>query len=128
MLAQAVYGQGRLDEASQLCRSTAADAAGDDIVTQVIWRCVQAKILARAGDLGEAETLARAAVALVAPTDLLSHRADAMLDLAEVLDVCGRGGDSYQAARDGLCLYEQKGHVVGARRARLLLSQRTQET
>ena len=63
----------------------AGAGAHDDIVTQVIWRGVQAKILAHHGRPEEAETLARNAVALVAPTDLLSHHGDAMLDLAEVL-------------------------------------------
>lgn len=127
MLAQAVYGQGRHDEALALCRTTAAGAADDDIVTQVIWRSVEAKVLAHAGDLERAEALARTAVALVAPTDLLSHHADAMLDLTEVLCARTRGADAYQAACRGLSLYEQKGNVVGAQRARLLVSQRFQE-
>ena len=56
----------------------------------MIWRGVKAKILAHEGRCEDAETLARAAVALVAPTDLLSHHGDAMLDLAEVLRACGR--------------------------------------
>ena len=72
----------------ELCAAAAAAAADDDIVTQVIWRGVQAKILAREGRCEEAEALAREAVALVEPTDLLSHHGDAMLDLAEVLRTC----------------------------------------
>jgi len=99
-------------------------AAPEDTVTQVIWRGVQAKILARRGRCEEAEALARSAVALVEATDLLSHRGDAMLDLADVLRTCAREPESERAARAGLALYELKGNAVGAVRARALLGQR----
>jgi hypothetical protein len=103
----------------------AADAgAADDIVTQVIWRGVKAKVLAHDGRCEEAEALARDAVALVAPTDLLSHRGDAMLDLAEVLRTCSRTDEYQSVAETALSLYEKKGNVVGAARARSLLSNR----
>ena len=56
-------------------------------------------------------------MALIEPTDLLTHRADALLDLAEVV-----GNPAYQdLARTALSLYEQKGNAVGAARARALL-------
>jgi hypothetical protein len=122
MLAQAVYDQGRLAEAGELCDAAAGAGAPDDIVTQVIWRGVKAKILAREGRCAEAQPLARAAVALVAPTDLLSHHGDAMLDLAEVLRACGRLRASRDAVRTALSLYEKKGNRPGAARARSLLS------
>ena len=124
MLAQAVYAQGRMGEADELCRAAAEAGAADDIVTQVIWRGVRAKVLAQAGRCEEAAPLAREAVALVRPTDLLSHHGDAMLDLAEVLRACGCGEDSQRAVRSALSLYEQKGNAPGAARARSLLSNR----
>jgi len=117
LLAQAVFAQGRVDEALGLCDTTAARAAPHDIVTQAIWRGVRAKAVALAGRHGEAEALARAAVALLAPTDLLSHHGDAMLDLAEVLRTCGRAEEAEQVARDGLALYERKGNAAAAARA-----------
>ena len=55
MLAQAVYAQGQIDEAEQLCRMAAGAGAPDDIVTQVIWRGVTARILAGRGQAEEAE-------------------------------------------------------------------------
>ena len=124
LLAQVVYAQGRIDEAGELCRMTDRRAAPEDTVTQVIWRGVQAKILARRRRCDEAEALARAAVALVEATDLLSHHGDAMLDLAEVLQICERNEESGRAARTGLALYELKGNAVGAVRARSLLGDR----
>ena len=65
LLAQAVYAQGRMDEAGELCRDrpTAAPPRRTSL-TQVIWRGVQAKVLARDGRCEEAEALAREAVAL----------------------------------------------------------------
>jgi ATP/maltotriose-dependent transcriptional regulator MalT len=127
MLAQAVYAQGRLAEAKELCRVAADTAAADDIVTQVIWRGIEAKILAREGRCEDAESLAREAVALVEPTDLLSHRGDAMLDLAEVLRACSHADESDRASRTALSLYEQKRNAVGAARARSLLGLRDRE-
>ncbi|MBA3262249.1 MAG: tetratricopeptide repeat protein, partial [Thermoleophilaceae bacterium] len=124
LLAQAVYAQGRIDEAGELCRITDRRAAPEDTVTQVIWRGVQAKILARRGRCDEAEALARAAVTLVEATDLLSHRGDAMLDLADVLRICEREEESERAARTGLAFYDLKGNAVGAVRARSLLGDR----
>jgi tetratricopeptide (TPR) repeat protein len=123
MLAQAVYAQGGVREADALCRQTAAAAAQDDTITQVIWRSVQAKILARDGRCDEGEALAREAVTLIAATDLLSHHGDAMLDLAEVLRTSGRSAESEDRVRDGLALYEAKGNVAAAARARSLLGE-----
>jgi class 3 adenylate cyclase/tetratricopeptide (TPR) repeat protein/CheY-like chemotaxis protein len=118
MLAQAVFAQGRVPEAYALCQAAARAAPTDDIFTHVIWRSVKAKILAAEGRCDQAEALAREAVALVKPTDLLSLHGDAMLDLAEVLRTCGRTDDSDRAVRTGLSLYENKGNAAGAARAR----------
>ena len=123
MLAQAVYAQDRRAEADALCLAAAADAPPDDTVTQVIWRGVKAKLLAGEGRASEAESIAREAVAMVEPTDLLSLRGDAMLELAEVLRTSGRADDASGAVQDALSLYERKGNAVGAVRARAQLSQ-----
>ena len=99
-------------------------AAPEDTVTQAIWRGVEAKVLAHDGRRDEAEALAREAIALIEPTDLLSHRGDAMLDLAEVLRICRRTDEVDRATRAGLALYELKGNAVAAARARSRLSDR----
>ena len=121
MLAQAVYAQGQFGEAGELCDATAATAAPDDIVTQVIWRGVKAKTLAREQRFEEGEALAREAIALVEPTDLLSHHGDALLDFAEVLRLASRDAAARDAVRSGLELYESKGNAAAATRARALL-------
>jgi DNA-binding SARP family transcriptional activator len=124
LLAQAVLAQGRHEEALALCRETERRTAPDDAITQALRRGVEARIRARAGEHAEAEALAREAVALVAPTDLLSHRGDAMLDLAEVLRRGGRPAEADDAVRAGLACYERKGNAAAAARARALLDRR----
>ncbi len=120
LLAQAVYDQGRLDEAGDLSLQAAEGAARDDTLTQTTWRGVRAKVLARRGECDEAERLARQAVALLEPTDLLSQRGDAMLGLAHVLRVCERLEEADRATRDGLAMYELKGNHAAAERSRSL--------
>jgi tetratricopeptide (TPR) repeat protein len=122
MLAQTLYAQERFSEAHEQCELAAGAAAADDIVTQVIWRGVKAKLVAREGRFAEAETLARGAVALVQPTDLLSHRGDAMLDLAEALRTRLSTKEYQRTVRTALSQYELKGNAVGAARARSLLA------
>jgi tetratricopeptide (TPR) repeat protein len=118
LLAQAVYAQDRHDEAEGLCRASERIAASEDVVTQALWRAVWAKIRARAGELDEAEALGREAVRLLEPTDLLTDRGNALLDLAEVLRLGGHAAEAEAAARRGLELYERKGNLVSAARAR----------
>jgi tetratricopeptide (TPR) repeat protein len=118
MLARAVYAQHRHAEAVELCRASELIAAREDVATQALWRGVRAKVSAHEGAMEEAEALAREAVRLVEPTDLLSVRGDALLDLADVLRLAGRATEAEVAARSGLQLYERKGNLVSAERAR----------
>ena len=121
MLAQAVYAQDRAEEADALCRVSERIAAPEDIGTQVVWRGVRARILARGGDTEEGETLAREAVRLAEPTDQLVMQADALLDLADVLEWAGKPAEAEAALRRALELYERKGDIVSAARARSVL-------
>ncbi len=128
MLAQAIYAQGRSAEAGKLCAATARATADDDVFTQVIWRAIQAKVLARRRRCADAEALARSAIERAAATDLLWLHGDGMLDLAEVLAMCSQPDASGEALRAGLALYESKGNIVAAARARALLREHEQET
>ena len=97
-------------------------AAAEDLPTQVKWRGVRAKLLGFQGRTPEAAELAREAVRLAAPTDMLTMRADALRDLAEVLGLRGPSAEADAAARDALALYERKEDRVSAARARSLLA------
>ena len=124
-LADALYAQGRDDDAFAFSEVSRRATAPADLSAGVQWRAVRAKLLARRGDLPEAEALARGAVVLASETDFLVLHADALMDLAEVLRVAGREGEGEAAPviRQALELYEQKGNVVGAERARSLLGE-----
>jgi DNA-binding SARP family transcriptional activator/tetratricopeptide (TPR) repeat protein len=125
MLAQAVFAQGRPEEAEGLCDVAARTTPSDDVITHVVWRGVRAKLLAARGEAAAAQALAGEAVAAVERTDLLMHHGDALLDLAEVYRLGGRMADAGDAARAAELLCERKGNVVGARRARSMLAERT---
>ena len=117
-LGQALLAQDRCKEADGLAELSAELTAGDDLVTQVLWRGVRARCLAVDGRLDEAERLAREAVTLAETTDFVNQRADALVDLGIVLGRLGRGEDAQATFGEAIRLYEHKGNVVAAGRVR----------
>jgi tetratricopeptide (TPR) repeat protein len=118
MLAQTVYALGRYEEAEQFCQVSHRTAAAEDVLTQIMWRGVRAKIRARQNRMDEADLLGREALRLAEQTDWLNHQAEALLDRAEVLRLRGLPIEADEAARKGIAIYERKGNVVSAARAR----------
>jgi tetratricopeptide (TPR) repeat protein len=82
---------------------------------------VHAKFLARLGAVDKAERLAREALKLVAPTDALNRHGDSLLALGEILRLQGRENEADGQIREALRLYEQKGNLVSAERAKAML-------
>ena len=121
VLAQAVYAQGRYGEADALVAEAADAARPNDVHTQIVWRSTRAKILARRGDLEAAESLAREAVGFAAGGDFLHSHAEALMDLAEVLELAGDHDEGAEAARAAAALWERKGNVLGAQQAQARL-------
>jgi tetratricopeptide (TPR) repeat protein len=121
LLSRALYGQDRLDEAEEMAIRAQEIASPDDIWSQSWSRGTRARVLARRGAGAEAELLAREAVALVEETDALDLRGSALLDLADVLVLVGRAGEGVACAEEARQLFERKGNVVSAERARLLI-------
>ena len=117
-LARVVLEQGRDAEAAALCAASERLAAPEDVATQAMWRGVRARLLAGEGEHARAEALAREAVALIDPTDLLNDRADVLLDLAAVLQRGGRAEEAGRIRERALALYEAKGNRISATRAR----------
>jgi class 3 adenylate cyclase/tetratricopeptide (TPR) repeat protein len=116
LLADALYRQGRYDEAERAALEGKELAAPEDVESQRLWREIQAKILARRGELEEAVRLGREAVELGDRTDSYT-RAETRLDLAEVLRLAGRPDEASVLVREAIVVYKQKGMNAGVRLA-----------
>jgi predicted ATPase/class 3 adenylate cyclase len=123
LLAQSLAAQARYDEAAQFVEMAVDAAAPDDRYSQISWRAAKVSILIEAGELEDAERLAREGVALAERTDWLNDRADTWAQLALVIERAGRPDEAAEAVRTALELYERKGNTVGAAKARVSLAQ-----
>ena len=126
-LLEALYRQGRLDEALALSERWRADdlTVPEDVDAQVGWRAIRGKLLAHEGRLEEAEALTREAEALCAGTEDLELRAKAVADLAEVLRLAARPEEARAALEEALRLHECKGNLPAAERIRRRLDDLT---
>ena len=80
---------------------------------------IPARLLARRGELDQAEKLARQGVALAADSEFVVLHADVLLDLAEgSASGRSRGEAASRPPPKPSSLYERKGNVASARRAR----------
>jgi DNA-binding SARP family transcriptional activator len=122
-LAQSLYAQDRLTEAREAARVAEESAPRDDVPAQFAWRAVKAKLLARAGSSSDARSLALEAVGLSDSTDSPCQRADVLLDLAEVSRLSDQPDDAAGAVERAVRLFDTKGDVVSAERARSLLDE-----
>src|SRR5436190_6602544 len=122
-LAHSLCAQGRYKEAVPFIEVAAEKGSDDDRATQTLWRSARAKVLARDGNVVKALALAREAVAIIAETDWLNLRGDALLDLAEVLDLAEKPDEAALRIAEALHLYEQKGNIVAAGKAHELLTE-----
>jgi len=109
MVAEAVYRQGRYDEAEEWTLAVAEAAMETDYEPQITWRLVRGKVLARRGQFEEAKALGRRAVEMARATDFYSEIGDALTDLAEILELAGETSEARAALEGALDAYEQKG-------------------
>jgi len=78
----------------------------------MLWRQVQALVRADRGEHGEADSLAREAVAIADRTDALNSQADAYCDLSEVLAAAGRAHEAVAALEQALERYARKKNLA----------------
>jgi tetratricopeptide (TPR) repeat protein len=116
LLMDALFAQGRDEEALGLTERWRPErlTVPEDADAQVGWRRVRAKVLARRGELDEAERLGREATAISSGTDFLDLHAHAVADLAQVLQLAGKHDESAAALQEAISLYERKGNVAAA--------------
>lgn len=121
-LAEALYVQGRYDEAYEwTVRSEEAAGAGD-FEAQAAFRAIRAKILARRGSFAEAERMARQAVEIVHQTGELNHEGNRYSDLAAVLRLAGKTTEAVDALRQAIQRWDLKGNVISAGKGRAELA------
>jgi class 3 adenylate cyclase/tetratricopeptide (TPR) repeat protein len=127
ILAEALYGQGRYDEAETLTKTSEEIAGTEDLYSQVFRRIVRARVHAQRSDTEAAERLAREAVDMSKVTDFVELRARAHLALGEVLQqLAGKAEEAQTVIGEAIRLFEQKGFSVGAERGRSFLAQDVQ--
>jgi class 3 adenylate cyclase/tetratricopeptide (TPR) repeat protein len=114
-LAKTLFLQGRYDEAEQLATTGERLAGTGDVASQIEWRSVRAQLAARRGDYESAERLAREAVRLAEQTDAIGSQANALVNLADVLQSSGRTDETIVLVDRARDLFEEKGNVVAAR-------------
>ena len=122
-LAESLYALDRLDEADAWAGRSEEVGASDDAFTQIAWRLVKAKVLARRGEHAEAERVAREAVAIGEATDFLNGQGDTHAALGEVLAPAGKPAEAAAALATALDRYERKGNLVSAARTRARLAE-----
>ena len=123
LLADALNAQGRGDEAAPSIEIAARWSLADDTDAQMNVLRARANLVAHQGDLKGAERLAREATELAAQTDSLNAHANALTDLAAVLELAREREQAAAAVHEAVALYERKGNLVMAERARGRLTQ-----
>jgi class 3 adenylate cyclase/tetratricopeptide (TPR) repeat protein len=113
---------GRHDAAEPLARLGRELGDEQDVITQALWRQVQARVYASRGEHREAEELAGEAVAIAKRTDGLNMQGDALCDLAEVLAAAGRPDEAAAALEQALDRYERKKNLAMAGQVRQRLT------
>jgi tetratricopeptide (TPR) repeat protein len=114
MLVVALSRQGRVEDATRSMALVSTPRMDFDSTTRLQ---ADALILHHSGRPEEAEPLFRRSLELADP-DALPHRGNVLMDLAETLRALGREDEALLSASDALALFERKGDVVSAERAR----------
>jgi class 3 adenylate cyclase/tetratricopeptide (TPR) repeat protein len=112
LLGRSLCALGRHDEAEPFAQLGRELADASDIVTQALWRQVEARILASRGETRAARTLAQEAVEIAERTDGLNMQGDALCDLAEVVELAGRRAEAAEALERALERYESKKNLA----------------
>ena len=111
-LGRSLCALGRYDEAEPLAQRGRELGTEDDLVTQALWRQVQALVHAHRGQHAEAERLAGEAISITERMDGLNYQGDVLCDLAEVLAAAGRTDEAADALEQALERYGRKKNLA----------------
>jgi class 3 adenylate cyclase/tetratricopeptide (TPR) repeat protein len=121
-LADALFEQGRFDEAEEFARLSEVTTAPDDIASLTGWRRSRALVLAAQGELDEAERLLRESIEFASRSDSPMQSGEVASALAAVLKELGRTEEARAEAKRAADLYARKGMDSSAARATVLIS------
>jgi ATP/maltotriose-dependent transcriptional regulator MalT len=121
MLARVLLRRGNDEEAEELTRTCERLAAAEQPELQAKWRSIRAIAVARRGEIEKAERWATEAVDHAYKTDQPDSRAEARVDLAEVLRLSGRRAEAARELERAIALYQEKGNEMAESGARRLL-------
>jgi class 3 adenylate cyclase/tetratricopeptide (TPR) repeat protein len=121
--ARALLELGEIDDAADLARESSAGTTLMPVRTAGL-RGITARTLAMRGQHAAARQISAEALDAASDTDSLDCQATALLDLAYVHAEARRYRAARSAAERGWQLLGRKGHVVGQRRAAVLLTGR----
>jgi predicted ATPase len=109
LLAEAWWRCGNHEAAAEAVGLSRRLAGMGDVISQVRWRSVQAKLHAVRRNGHEAEALCSQAVQLVIGTDEVTSQGDVLADAAEVQLLLGNRSAAEVLLRDAVERYERKG-------------------
>jgi tetratricopeptide (TPR) repeat protein len=118
LLGEALYRQGRFADALDASSAALSVAPPEHLTSRAVaWR-VQAKSLARAGRVAEAQSLAAETIERLAEIEALDVLGEAYAASAEVHAVAGASDEADQDWKRAIDTFERKGNVVSAARVR----------
>jgi predicted ATPase/class 3 adenylate cyclase len=120
LLARALYSQDRYEEAERYTQLSEAAADGDE-ASKAEWGSTRARIMARRGELDDAERLAHEAVATAKEGDDIISTANCLVGLAEILLLSDRADEARGPIEEAFKLYESKGVTPWMTKVRALL-------
>lgn len=123
LLGEVLLEKGENAEARQFAALCRDSAALDDVYSQVAWRLVDARLLAREGNLVAAEALAREALELGDQTDFFVMRGEPRRHLGIIYMEAGRSEEARRTLEESRAIYEQKGVVAWVNQIDRLLGQ-----
>jgi len=121
-LGEALYQQGRYEEAERVVAESEAISSPEDAADLLLLAALKARLSARRRDHVRAERAALEALAMAADSKLSFVLEDALMGLAEVLLLAGRAEEARKPTLQALELCESRGLVPSAERARRFLA------
>jgi class 3 adenylate cyclase/tetratricopeptide (TPR) repeat protein len=115
LLADVLYLQGSYAESAEFAAICRDLASPNDVASQFLWRCVQAKLLARDRKYEQSDSIITEAIELIGASDWVDWQGDGFMDLAEVCRLRGRISDALEALAQASARFVAKGNVVSAR-------------